>query len=157
MEVEAEKELNRTKANQENEEKEQKSEPHPQSDQKKKNQKKNNKRVKETEEEKEIRRNNLLMIKLDSFVKLKPFIQRYSKRVKLDDKFDFIRDVWVRQHSNKLLLFGITKNHPVYAQKLKIENLDFKAVYQNGNDKKDINKLVSGKKKRKLKYFHSFF
>ena len=69
----------------------------------------------------------------------------------------FIRDVWVRQHSNKLLLFGITKNHPVYAQKLKIENLDFKAVYQNGNDKKDINKLVSGKKKRKLKYFHSFF
>ena len=60
-----------------------------------------------SKEEEEEKRKALLMIKIDNFVKLRPFMQRYTRLLKLDDRFDMNLQ-WVRQHSNKLILFGIT-------------------------------------------------
>ena len=68
--------------------------------------------IKLSKEEEEEKRKALLMIKIDNFVKLRPFMQRYTRLVKLDERFDMNMQ-WVRQHSNKLILFGITRQHPL--------------------------------------------
>lgn len=70
------------------------------------------------------------MIKIDNFVKLRPFMQRYTRLVKLDERFD-MNTQWVRQHSNKLILFGITKQHALIQQNLRIASVHYHIL---GND-----------------------
>ena len=98
-----------------------------------------------TQEEEEKKR-KLLMIKLDAFVKLRPFINRYTRLVKLEERFD-MKTQWVRQHSNRLMIFGVTEEHPIVKDDLKIESIFYKIL---DNDVSKMSKLVSGKKKSKF-------
>lgn len=93
------------------------------------------------EEEEEKRK--LLMIKLDSFVKLRPFINRYTRLIQLEDRFD-MNTQWARQHSNRLVLFGVTRNHPIVKDDLNITSIFYKIL---NNDTSKMKKLTSGKKK----------
>lgn len=98
-----------------------------------------------TQEEEEKKR-KLLMIRLDSFVKLRPFINRYTRVVKLEDRFD-METQWVKQHSNRLILFGITAQHPIVKDDLVIESILYKIL---DNDMSKLSSLVTGKKKSKF-------
>ena len=83
------------------------------------------------------------MIKIDNFVKLRPFMQRYTRLVKLDDRFNMNLQ-WVRQHSNKLILFGITRQHPIVEKNLSISSVKYHIL---GNDMDQLADLVIGKRK----------
>lgn len=86
------------------------------------------------------------MIKIDNFVKLRPFMQRYTRLVKLDDRFNMNLQ-WVRQHSNKLILFGITRQHPIVDKNLTISSVQYHIL---GNDMDQLADLVIGKRKSKV-------
>ena len=96
-----------------------------------------------TIEEEEDQRKGQLMIKLDAFVKLRPFINRYTRLIKLDERFD-MNTQWARHHSNRLVLFGITSNHPLVKLDLKISSVFYPIV---NNDMEHLSDLVSGKRK----------
>ena len=69
---------------------------------------------------------DLLMIKLHSDVKLQPFLDRYTKLIDLADRFG--DDQYAREHSNGIVIFGITNNHKIVKEQLKIKELEFKVL-----------------------------
>lgn len=101
------------------------------------------KKLKEKEEQK--LKDNMLMLKLNNFVRFRPFLQRYSKEIKLSEE-EIFQQNWARQHSNKLILFGIKNTHPLIQKKSKIVK---KKIYLKGcnEDGVELKNLVSGKKK----------
>jgi len=99
-------------------------------------------RILQKQLEQEEKKEKLLMIKLNNFVKLRPFINRYTRKVQLEDRFG--PDQWVRQHSNKLLLFGITETHQMITRNSPIKIADWKICGANIGQLKN---LVKGKKK----------
>jgi hypothetical protein len=90
----------------------------------------------------EDKKEQLLMIKLNNFVKLNPFISRYSRAVKLHERFGDIQ--WVRQHSNKLLIFGLSEQHPIFVNQSPIKSANWRIC---GGDHAKLSNLVKGKKK----------
>lgn len=87
----------------------------------------------------------MLMMKLNNFVKFEPFLKRYTRKIKLPDEISATN--WARQHSNKLVLFGITKEHPMIVKGSLIKNTKYYLKGQNrGGD--GLRNLSSGKKKR---------
>lgn len=84
----------------------------------------------------------ITLIRLSNLVKLRPFIQRYTRGVKLPDNYEH---QWIRQHTNNLLLFGISQTHPLVVKKDKVIDVDFTRLF--GQDRESWGKLVSGKKK----------
>jgi len=87
---------------------------------------------------------DLLMIKQDSTVKLQPFLKRYSRPVKLADRFG--DDQYVRQHTNQLLIFGISNSHRIVQEQLKIDHIIYRIL---DNDPNKLIEQLSGKKKSK--------
>ena len=85
---------------------------------------------------------DLLMIKLHSDVKLQPFLDRYTKLIDLADRFG--DDQYAREHSNGIVIFGITNNHKIIKEQLKIKELEFKIL---DNKPKTLQGQLSGKKK----------
>lgn len=88
----------------------------------------------------------MLMMKLNNFVKFEPFLKRYSRKIKLAEEVATTN--WARQHSNKLILFGIKKEHPMIVKGSLIKKTKF---YLKGLDREGdgLRNLSSGKKKSK--------
>lgn len=109
--------------------------------------KKSSEKVEElnTEKNNQEKIDSMLMLKLNNFIKFKPFLTRYSRQIKLPEEISGIS--WARQHSNKLILFGVKNEHPMIQKKSKIIKTKF---FLKGNrSEDDYRKLVSGKKKSK--------
>merc|ERR1711935_349876 len=85
-----------------------------------------------------------IMIDITNFVKISPFVDRYFVKFFYPWKqHGIVKDHFTFQHTNKLVMVGLSHRHHLIANQFKIAKIEYPGIKNT-----DMTKVVKGKKKK---------